>query len=90
VFWRDNTGNTMIWLLNGAQIVGDPSFGVIPTAYSVALIGDFDGDGTSDIMWQYQGNNSYSIWFMNNGWVTSEVVVGYVSQAWSIQSAAAE
>ena len=45
-------GDTTIWFMNGAQILSGVSLGNVPTAWSVAGTGDFNGDGVGDILWR--------------------------------------
>jgi hypothetical protein len=64
ILWRDSTGNTAIWLMNGLQILQTGGLGNIPTTWSVAGTGDFNGDGNSDILW-IDTSDDVAIWLMN-------------------------
>jgi hypothetical protein len=65
-------------------------FGGVPLAWSIAMTGDFDGDGKSDIMWRH-ASGTVGMWIMNGSQVVSAVAVGQVSSAaWSIQGLNAE
>ena len=44
---------------------------------------DFNGDGTSDILWR-DGSGDTTAWFLNNGNVTSGTGLGNVPAAWSV------
>jgi len=58
ILWRNASGETAIWLMNGASITSgaDTTFGGTPirpdASWSVAGIGDFNHDGNSDILWR--------------------------------------
>jgi hypothetical protein len=64
-------------------------FGNVPTTFSVAVTGDFDGNGTSDLLWRDTSGNT-SIWFLNGLQVTSSVNLGNVPTSWSVQSTNAD
>lgn len=70
VLWRNTSGEVVIWQMNAGTIAasGDVTYGgvaVNPDAsWSVAGVGDFDGDGNSDILWR-NNNGSLAEWQMN-------------------------
>jgi hypothetical protein len=66
ILWQDSTGNLAIWQVNGTQIVQTVVLGRVPpgSGWSVAGIGDFNGDGFIDILWR-NGTGAVSIWFSN-------------------------
>jgi hypothetical protein len=100
VLWRRSNGEVEIWLIQGAMNSASikliHNFGIIPTDWSVALTGDFDFDGKSDILWRKTGSISpgavgtTSIWFMNGVAIKSTGNAGIVDLSWTVQSAGAE
>jgi hypothetical protein len=84
IFWRNtNTGEVGMWTMNGTSVAKTVDFGVVSLAWSIAGIGDFDGNGSNDILWRdSQGN--VGIWLMNGNTIMSTAVLGTVSQSWSV------
>ena len=82
ILWRDTSGNTKIWFMNGFAVSEVP-IGNIPTIWSVAGIGDFNGDGHSDILW-HDSFGDVSIWEMNGATIQAGVGLGNVDPSWSI------
>ena len=76
VLWRNANGGLAEWLMNGTTIMQSlaPISGgslVMPDAsWTVAGVGDFDGDTRSDILWRSAGG-ALADWTMNGGSVTS-------------------
>jgi CSLREA domain-containing protein len=77
VLWRDAvTGQLSLWTMNGAAVVTSAALSVHPGVYTsttglqVQGIGDFDGDGKSDILFRDAVTGQTSIWFMNGTTVT--------------------
>ena len=64
--------------MNGAAVNFAGSFNV-PTNWSIALIGDYNGDGKSDMLWRDSSNGNNAIWFMNGTQIDSAVGVANVS-----------
>jgi probable HAF family extracellular repeat protein len=66
ILWQESTGNLAIWQINGTEIVQTASLGNVPpgSGWSVAGIGDFNGDGFIDILWR-NGTGAVAIWFSN-------------------------
>ena len=62
-------------------------FGAVPLTWRIAGIGDFDGNGSSDILWTDTAGN-VGIWLMetdpNLVQVLSEKVIGNVGLTWSV------
>jgi len=67
ILWRDTVSGTVAtWFLNnGGNVTTTLSVGTVSpsTTWSIAEIGDFDGDGNSDILW-IDGSGNVAIWFM--------------------------
>jgi hypothetical protein len=76
ILWRDTSGEVAAWMMNGTTIAssGDLTFGgpaIKPDAsWSVAGIGDFNGDGNSDVLW-HNANGSLNEWLMNGTTITA-------------------
>jgi hypothetical protein len=39
----------------------------MPRARHIAGVGDFNGDGYADLVWENTINGGHSIWFLKNG-----------------------
>jgi hypothetical protein len=93
IAWQDTSGNTAIWLMNGATVLSTGSLGLVPTTTTLALTGDFNGDGVSDLLWRDTSGNT-SIWFMSANGTTvtvgSTALVGTIPTTWSVQNVNAE
>jgi hypothetical protein len=64
ILWRDNNGTTLTWLAqaNGGFAENYSNSVVsVPTAWQVASIGDFNGDGRDDILWRHT-NGTITDW----------------------------
>jgi hypothetical protein len=53
-----------MWLMNGLTSVSAAGMLSAGTGWSVKQIGDFNGDGKSDILWQHT-DESTAMWLMN-------------------------
>ena len=71
LLWRNSVGQLALWTLNGNVITGS---GFVTSAgnpvnpdpsWSIAGIGDLDGDGKSDLIWRNAATNEVAVWFMN-------------------------
>jgi serralysin len=86
ILWRSTSGETAIWLMNGASITSgaDTTFGgtaIRPDAsWSVAGIGDFNHDGNSDILWR-NSNGTLNEWLMNGSTITSSSAITFGGSA---------
>jgi GDSL-like Lipase/Acylhydrolase/FG-GAP-like repeat len=84
IFWRNSaTGEVGMWVMAGTAIAQSVDFGVVPLTWTVAGIGDFDGNGSTDILWRDASGN-VGIWLMNGTQVMSTAVLGNVPLNWTI------
>ncbi|MFL6796067.1 MAG: FG-GAP repeat domain-containing protein [Xanthobacteraceae bacterium] len=83
IAWRDSSGNTAIWLINGAAIAGSGGLGNVATTWAIVGQRDFDGDGKHDWLWRDSSGNT-AVWYLNGTTLASAVLLGNVSTTWSI------
>ena len=83
IAWRDTSGNTAVWLMNGARVLSSGGFSAVPTVWSIVGQRDFDGDGRADIVWQDTSGN-VAMWLMKGTQVSLSAGLGNVPTTWSI------
>jgi FG-GAP-like repeat len=55
----------------------------------LAQIGDYNGDGVSDILW-IDNSGNVALWLMSGGQIFSTAGLGNVGTTWSVQAQNAE
>jgi hypothetical protein len=71
---------------DGATVVSNGAIGTVPTTWTMAQTGDFNGDRKSDLLWRDTAGDT-SIWFMNGVSVASTGNVGIIPTIWTLQTA---
>jgi ELWxxDGT repeat protein len=80
VLWRRTDGTLSTWIMNGSSITSSaaPNLGgsaITPDAsWTVAGVGDFDGDSRSDILWR-KSDGTLAEWTMNGSTIVSSAAV---------------
>ncbi|KJU83273.1 conserved hypothetical protein, secreted [Candidatus Magnetobacterium bavaricum] len=88
ILWRDaDTGQVVIWLMNGAAIIGVGSPATLSDpSWLIEDVGDFNGDGKSDILWHNNTTGEVIIWMMNGATIAGVGSPGVVSDPnWHIR-----
>ncbi|MBV9520160.1 MAG: VCBS repeat-containing protein [Hyphomicrobiales bacterium] len=76
ILWRNSNGTLIDWTMNGSQIANSQqvTLGGSPampdSSWQIAQIGDFDGNGTSDILWR-NTSGAMEEWSMNGAQIAS-------------------
>ena len=86
ILWRNANGAVEIWFMDPAgsgKHTSSASLGIIANAWTIVGTGDFNGDGTADILW-HNTNGAASMWLMKSGAVSSKVSIGSVGTSWTI------
>lgn len=84
IFWRNtSTGEVGIWVMNGTAVAKAIDLGVVPLSWTLAGIGDFDNNGSTDLLWRDTSGN-VGIWLMNGTTIQSSATIGNVPLNWSI------
>ena len=84
IFWRNtSTGDAAMWVMNGSTVSKAVDFGAVPPTWNIAGIGDFDNNGSTDLLWR-DTSGDVAIWLMNGTSILSTSVVGDAPVAWSI------
>ena len=98
IVWRNvgpgpGTGALFLWLMNGPNLIGYAYLDPIDTDWQIQRVGDFNGDGSADILWRNlkatgPDSGKLYLWLMNGSTVIAGT--GYTnSQAdftWQVQA----
>jgi subtilisin family serine protease len=66
------SGRLATWLLHGPEVVATLPLSidrVTDLDWIVRAVGDVDGDGFADLVWQHRVNGALAVWFMNGAQV---------------------
>jgi hypothetical protein len=88
ILWQHiPSGTVVVWYMNGFDFTGAAStIGQTGTSeWRIAGVGDFNGNGHSDILWQHLPSGTRAVWFMNGASFTGQTeVIGPVDPSWDI------
>jgi hypothetical protein len=77
ILWRSSVNGSLVdWSMNGSTLVDasgvtmNGAAVLVDASWSVLGVGDFDGDGRSDVLWQ-KNDGSLAVWTMNGATITS-------------------
>jgi hypothetical protein len=66
--WQHQTqGSLEVWYLSGTQVIGSAplSIGAVPnTDWQIRAVGDTNGDGFADLLWQHRTEGWLAVWYM--------------------------
>jgi probable HAF family extracellular repeat protein len=86
MLWRQSSGTLAMWTMNGPVVSSSSALTfqgstLTPDAsWSVAGVGDFNGDGSADMLWR-QSSGALAIWTMNGSTVQSSAAITYQGNA---------
>jgi uncharacterized repeat protein (TIGR03803 family) len=84
IAWRDTSGNTAVWLMNGGQVLQSGGFGAVPTTWSIVGQRDFNGDGKHDLLWRDANTGSVAIWLLSGLQISQTGGLGAVPSNWTV------
>ena len=75
VVWQhETTGSLAVWFLRGSQVISTQFLSVdrvADTNWKIRGVGDTNGDGMADLVWQHQTEGWLAVWYMNGTQVTA-------------------
>jgi hypothetical protein len=88
ILWQNSTtGEVYVWLMNGLTIAsqGSPATVSPSSGWSIVGIGDFNDDGSADVLWQNDTSGEVYVWLMNGTAITSQgALANGISPNWAI------
>ncbi|MBR0756673.1 M10 family metallopeptidase C-terminal domain-containing protein [Bradyrhizobium jicamae] len=78
LFLNSSTHGVAVWLMNGSQVTASPQVGTMNASggWNFADVGDFNGDGKSDLLFLNSTTNGVAVWQMNGTQVVANPQVG--------------
>ncbi len=82
VLWHNpSSGEVGIWLVNGTTVTRgfDLEWNVPGTTWQVRGTGDFNGDGSADILWHNATTGQLSVWYLSGGHIIGSAALSRTS-----------
>lgn len=77
-------GYAAIWKVKGNAIYHGQVCYMISSGWSLAAVGDFDGDYNTDVMWR-NTNNQVAVWLMNGANRVRTGIIGNIAPEWQVE-----
>lgn len=73
VWQQQSTGNLYAWIMQGPTVIATPALSIptVGTGWQVRAVGDLNGDGRADLVFQNSVTGGLAVWLMNGA-----VVIG--------------
>jgi hypothetical protein len=92
LLWRNDSGDIAIWAAHagagGSVYFTGQDLGVVAAGWQIQGVGDFNGDGLSDILWRYS-DGEMGVWagrVGGSGAAFAGVDLGPLQAAWHVQA----
>jgi hypothetical protein len=85
LFWRnDATNQNAVWLMNGAQLQRASFLPSVPeeAGWRESKLGDFNGDGKTDLFWRNAATGQNAIWLMDGDRIASAQFITGTNSNW--------
>ena len=81
LWYHINTGELVVWLLNGGTILQSASYGTVApsTGWPPVGTGDFNGDGRTNLLWRNAATGELVVWLLNGGTILQSASYGAVA-----------
>jgi kumamolisin len=86
VFENLTTGARAIWLLKNGIYSSSINLPTVSPTWHIAGVGDFLGNGQSDLVWEDTASN-HAIWILKNGVYQNSISLPFVPAPWHIAGA---
>jgi len=83
LLWRHTTGDTWVWIMQGAGFGSAGGIGNPGTSWQVKSLADLDGDGKTDLVWRHTDGTTY-LWKMNGLAVDAFLPLANPGGTWQI------
>jgi hypothetical protein len=85
IFWRDSaSGDVSMWVMSGTSVTSTAALGVVPLSWTISAVGDFDNNGSTDLLWRDTSGN-VAMWLLNGTAVQSTSVMANVPLNWTVR-----
>ncbi|MGB3309797.1 MAG: DUF4347 domain-containing protein [Nodosilinea sp.] len=88
IFWRhQNVGESVFWLMDNIDFAGGDFLSPVisDVNWDIKALGDLNGDGTPDLVWQNEATNQAAVWLMDGVNLTSgELLPNDAASGWKV------
>ena len=90
ILWHNRaTGENAAWYMSGSTHTGSATLDPLSGAWTMAGLGDFNGDGEADILWRNGSTGANMVWYMNGVTHTgSDTLTALADPNWKVAGVA--